>query len=174
MVIEIYIYIFYPAIKMVIFHSFICMLARGFTIVWPSHRCWFNHPAVTFQAGKSSKKWGFHSHGGTPIAGWFIREIPIKMDDLGVPPFMDTLKCGNFPQAMFDYHRVPFRLANKTNMYKQKIDTYIGAFYAYIRTYIRTYVRTCIHTYIHTHIHTYIHTAMHACIHPSIHKSMHP
>ena len=40
------------------------------------------------------------------------------MDDLGVPPFMDTLKCGNFPQA-FDYHRVPLRLANKTNMYKQ-------------------------------------------------------
>ena len=29
---------------------------------------------------------GFHSHGGTPIAGGFIREIPIKMDDLGVSP----------------------------------------------------------------------------------------
>ena len=26
---------------------------------------------------------GFHSHGGTPIAGWFIVET-IKMDDLGV------------------------------------------------------------------------------------------
>ena len=28
--------------------------------------------------------------GGTPIAGWFTREIHLKMDDPGVPPFQDS------------------------------------------------------------------------------------
>ena len=28
-----------------------------------------------------------------PQNGWFIVEIPIKMDDLGVPPFQETSNC---------------------------------------------------------------------------------
>ena len=27
---------------------------------------------------------------GVPLNGWFIREHPIKMDDLGIPPFVET------------------------------------------------------------------------------------
>ena len=30
---------------------------------------------------------GFHSHGGTPLAGWFGLENPIKVDELGVTPY---------------------------------------------------------------------------------------
>ena len=38
-------------------------------------------------------KWVFPKI-GVPPNGWFIMENPIKMDNLGVPLFLETPKCG--------------------------------------------------------------------------------
>ena len=45
-------------------------------------------------AGKLT--WGLPSM-GVPNNGWFIREHPIKIDDLGVPLFMETPTCVPYP-----------------------------------------------------------------------------
>ena len=42
--------------------------------------------------------WGFPEM-GVPQNRWFLRENPTKMDDLEVPPFMETPIC---PYILFD------------------------------------------------------------------------
>ena len=57
------------------------------------HHCdtWTAQGPGRFKSHYPEDKWVFPKI-GVPQNGWFIMENPIKMDDLGVPPFSETLK----------------------------------------------------------------------------------
>ena len=42
---------------------------------------------------------GFHSHGGTPIAGWFLGNSHLEINDSGVPLFQETSNPKTAPEV---------------------------------------------------------------------------
>ena len=48
---------------------------------------------IEYELIKTWLQWGFPKSWGTPLAGWFVMEnVHLEIDDLGVPPFMETTK----------------------------------------------------------------------------------
>ena len=57
-----------------------------------------------FYSNLASTFGAFHSHGGTPIAGWFISEIPWKLGWwLGVPLWLRTSISSYFQMISHEY-----------------------------------------------------------------------
>ena len=88
--------------------DFLRQLLRGFIFTW-----------------RDDLIWGFPYNGGTPIAGW-LREnllciyIYIYMDDLGVPPYMETPKKRTM--ILWKYVQYIFEITQK-DMQNQNGDT---------------------------------------------------
>ena len=63
-------------------------VAGSFASPWSSGSTgaqWKGRQCTALRRDLHEKIWGFPKMGDTPIAGWFLVEDPIKIDDLGVP-----------------------------------------------------------------------------------------
>ena len=116
--------------------------------------------------------WRFRKMGtpwDTPIAGWFVMEIHLWMDDLGGTPILGNLHI---------YIYIHILIYCMVNMYGQiLIDIYIYT-HIYIYTYI--YIHTCmilvlfadywfqIHIYIYTYLHTHVYYCLPIIVKPNI------
>ncbi len=85
----------------------------------------FGPPSTPFLWEKPSKAiWEFPKI-VVPQNGWFIRESPIKMDDLGVPLFLETPIYAKVSSTAFlppEYAKVNFRGSQHINFHKPGVE----------------------------------------------------